>query len=68
MKDGNIFAYTEMEYKDSPGFISINRKGGKIMVTVRSPDNAGAVATCELPSGAAKELTFVLAGMFAGSA
>lgn len=69
MKDGNIFAYTETEYKDYPGFVSINRKGGKIVVSVRSAENGGAkMAECELPADAAKELTFVLAGLFTGNA
>ena len=69
MKDCNIFAYTETEYKDYPGFISINRKGGKIVFAVRSPESGGAkMAECELPADAAQDLTFKLAALFTGNA
>lgn len=32
----NIFAYTELVYKQYPGYISLNEREGKFYLTVRS--------------------------------
>jgi hypothetical protein len=60
MKDRNIFAFTEPG-ADYPGFISINRKDGEIVVTVRSKGNGGnKQAELTLPQDKLDELIYSL--------
>lgn len=49
----NLFAYTAMAgYVHYPAYISINRRGGNVQITVRGPEKdgrCGADVTVELP-------------------
>lgn len=62
MKDRNIFAYTAPG-ADFPEFISINRKDGRIEITVRSQGNGGnQMALMVLPQDKLDELIYALRG------
>lgn len=62
MIDRNIFAYTEPG-ADYPGFISINRRDGEIVVTVRAQGNGGnKQAELTLPQEKLDELIYSLRG------
>jgi hypothetical protein len=62
MKDRNIFAYTAPG-ADFPEFISINRKDGQIVVTVRSQGAGGnKMAEMTLPQEHLDELIYSLRG------
>jgi hypothetical protein len=62
MKDRNIFAYTAPG-ADYPEFISINRKDGRIEVTVRSQGSGGdKMGLMVLPQDRLDELIYALRG------
>jgi hypothetical protein len=57
----NIFAYTEIEYKSYPGYVSLNTNfDGKIVLSVRSRDNTN-VSEIELSSDILKDLAYSIA-------
>lgn len=62
MKDRNIFAYTAPG-ADFPEFISINRKDGRIEITVRSQGAGGnQMGLMVLPQDKLDELIYALRG------